>query len=180
MKLQEIMVKDVIQARPEETIGLAAKRMHDSAVGCLVVTVSGVVKGIITDRDLLACMAQGHDPYQCKILTHMHRPVHVLRPDEDHITAAEVMRERHIKRVPIAHNGNLVGVVSLSDLAMIAGVEAEKLQSALGFFTSIVRTQASQSEPSREASLAYRTPSSPAESTNDDREISDIGGPWIG
>ena len=177
MKLQEIMVKDVIQARPEETIGLAAKRMRDSAVGCLVVTVSGVVKGIITDRDLLACMAQGHDPYQCKILTHMHRPVHVLRPDEDHITAAEVMRERHIKRLPIVQSGKLVGIVSLSDLAVIALVEAEKLRSALGFFTSIVRAQASQTEPSREASLAYRTPSSSPESTNEDGAISDTGGP---
>jgi CBS domain-containing protein len=177
MKLQEIMVKDVIQATPEETIGLAAKRMRDSAVGCLVVTVSGVVKGIITDRDLLACMAQGHDPYQCKIPTHMQRPVHALHPDEDHITAAEVMRERHIKRLPIAQNGRLVGIVSLSDLAVIARVEAENLRSALGFFTSIVRTQASQSEPWREASLARRTPSSPVESINDDREISDTGGP---
>ena len=106
MKLKEIMVKSVIQAAPEETIGVAAKRMRESAVGCLVVTVAGAVKGIITDRDLLACLAQGHDPYLCKISTHMQRPVHVLRPEEDHATAAEVMRARRIKRLPIAQNGN--------------------------------------------------------------------------
>jgi CBS domain-containing protein len=177
MKLQEIMVTDVIQAAPEETIGLAAKRMRESAVGCLVITVAGVVKGIITDRDLLACLAQRHDPYQCNISTHMQRPAHVLRPDEDHATAAAVMHERRIKRLPIAQSGKLMGIVSLSDLATIAGAEAERLRSALGFFTNVVRTQASQTEPSREASLACHTASSPAELINDDREVSDTGGP---
>ena len=45
------------------------------------------------------------------------RPVRVLRPDEDHAIAAEAMRERRIKRLPIAHNGKVLGIVSLSDLA---------------------------------------------------------------
>ena len=64
----------------------------------------------------------------------MRRPVHVLRPDEDHTIAAEVMCERRIKRLPIAHNGKLLGIVSLSDLAAIAGGEAEGLRTALQIF----------------------------------------------
>jgi CBS domain-containing protein len=177
MKLREIMVQDVIQGAPDETIGVAAKRMRESAVGCLVVTTAGAVKGIVTDRDLLACLAAAHDPYQCKISTHMRRPVHVLRPDEDHTIAAEVMCERRIKRLPIAHNGKLLGIVSLSDLAAIAGGEAEKLRAALQFFTAVVRTQASQSEPTREANLTAGAVSPPAEYVDDDREVLDTGGP---
>lgn len=177
MKLQEIMVKDVIQAAPDESIGAAGKRMRESAVGCLVVTVAGAVKGIITDRDLLSCLGEGHDPYRCQIASHMHRPVHVLRPDEDHVTAAEVMRERSIKRVPIAQHGKLLGIVSLSDLAAIAGGEAEQLRSALRFFTAVVRTQAAQSEPTREAMLTARAVSAPVELTDDDRGGLDTGGP---
>jgi CBS-domain-containing membrane protein len=107
----------------------------------------------------------------------MQRPVHVLRLDEDHTTAAEVMHERRIKRLPIVHNGKLVGIVSLSDLAVIAGAEGERLRAALRFFTAVVRTQASQSEPSRESTLTCRTTSSPTEMIEDDREVSDTGGP---
>ncbi len=177
MKLQEIMVNNVIHAAPEETIGVAAKRMRESAVGCLVVTLAGAVKGIITDRDLLACLAAAHDPYQCKISMHMRRPVHVLRPDEDTATAAQVMCERRVKRLPIALNGKLLGIVSLSDLATIAGAEAESLRTALRFFTAVVRTQASQHEPPCEAGLARRSVSAPAEFMNDDRELLDAGGP---
>lgn len=177
MKLQEIMVKNVIQAAPEETIGTAAKRMGEGAVGCLVVTVAGAVKGILTDRDLLACLSAAHDPYRCQIATHMHRPVHVLRPDEDVVTAAEVMRERSIKRLPIVDHGQLVGIVSLSDLAAIAGAEAEGLRTGLRFFTAVVRTQAAQSEPSKEAKLAIGAVASPLEYPNDERELLDTGGP---
>ncbi len=177
MKIQEIMVREVIQAAPDETIGVAAKLMRESAVGCLVITLAGAVKGIITDRDLLACLAAAHDPYQCKISAHMQRPVHVLRPDEEPATAAQVMCERRIKRLPIAHNGKLLGIVSLSDLATIAGAEAESLRSALNFFTAVVRTQASQHEPARATGLARRSVSAPAELINQDRELLDTGGP---
>ena len=177
MKLQEIMVKDVIQAAPDESIGVAAKRMRESAVGCLVVTVAGAVKGIITDRDLLACLAKAHDPYRCKISLHMHRPVHVLRPDEDHGTAANVMHEKRIKRLPIAQNGKLRGIVSLSDLALVASVEAEQLRASLSFFTAVVRTQASQRHAARDASVDRRPTSPRAENMNDERQMLDAGGP---
>ena len=177
MKLQEIMVKDVVQASPDETIGMAGKRMRDNAVGCLVVTLAGAVKGIITDRDLLVCLAEMHDPYRCKIAAHMHRPVHVLRPDEDHATAAEVMQKRGIKRLPIVQSGKILGIVSLSDLAAIAGGEAEELRAGLRFFTAIVRTQASQSEPIRAAKLARRSASPATDLADDEREVFDAGGP---
>ncbi len=177
MKLQEIMVRDVMQAAPDETIGVAGKRMRESAVGCLVVTVAGAVKGIITDRDLLACLAQAHDPFRCKISVHMHRPVHVLRPDEDHATAAFVMNEKRIKRIPIAQNGKLLGIVSLSDLALIASVEAAQLRASLSFFTAVVRTQASQHKPAGGAISAHRSVPPAAELLNNDRGRLDTGGP---
>ena len=177
MKLEEIMVRDVVQAAPDETIGVAGKRMRESAVGCLVVTVAGALKGIITDRDLLACLAQAHDPYRCKISTHMHRPVHVLRPDEDHVTAAAVMHERRVKRLPIAENGKLLGIVSLSDLALIASVEALQLRASLNFFTTVVRTQAAQKEAPKEISAAPGPAVAPAEFGTNNREMQDNGGP---
>ena len=176
MKLQEIMVRDVVQADPDETIGVAGKRMRESAVGCLVVSVAGAVKGIITDRDLLACLAQAHDPYRCKVSTHMRRPVHVLRPDEDHVTAASVMHERRVKRLPIAANGKLLGIVSLSDLALIASVEALQLRASLNFFTAGVRSQAAHKVAPSEASSTDRATPQPAALVNNDRQL-DVGGP---
>jgi signal-transduction protein with cAMP-binding, CBS, and nucleotidyltransferase domain len=144
MKLEDIMVAQVIQASPEESIGEAAKRMREKSVGCLVLSIDDVVKGIITDRDLLACLGRGHDPYRCKIAAHMTHPVIVLQPEEDHVTAANVMRKRRIKRLPIARRGKLVGIVSISDLAAVAEDEVEKLWPSWVFITGLNRMQANQ------------------------------------
>lgn len=182
MKLQEIMVQDVVQAVLDDSVATAAKRMRERGVGCLVITSGDLIKGIVTDRDLLACLAQKHDPYQCRLAAHMHRPVIVLRPDEEHVTAANVMREKRIKRLPIAKNGKLLGIVSLSDLAVIAAKEADGLRGALSFFTKVVRSQSSQASDERTADLAKmaRSPEPEeleTEPENNRVELLDAGGP---
>lgn len=144
MKLQDMMVQPVIQASPEEWISDAATRMQEHAVGCLVVTSGDTVKGIVTDRDLLACLAHCHDPRRCKVALHMHRPVIVLPPEEDHATAIKVLRERKIKRLPVARGGKLLGIITLSDLAALAIDEAIKFSSSLDFFTEVLNTQSAR------------------------------------
>jgi CBS domain-containing protein len=144
MKLQEIMVGDVIQISPTDTVGEAAKRMRENSVGCLVVTMDGVIKGIITDRDLLACLHKKHDPYQCQIAVHMSRPVIVLRPEENHLTALDVMRQKWIKRLPVASRGKLLGIVSLSDLAAIVEPEVERIKSSGLFLSALIATERAQ------------------------------------
>jgi CBS domain-containing protein len=144
MKLQEVMVNDVIDVSPDETIGAAAKRMREKSVGCLVATLNGAVKGIITDRDLLACLERNHDPYRCVVSEHMSRPVIVLRPDEEHRTAVKVMDERHVKRLVVAEHGKLLGIVSLSDLAAVAHGEAERVGVACEFIVGVVGAQIHQ------------------------------------
>jgi len=144
MTLQDIMVQEVIQISPEDSIGEAARRMREKSVGCLVATVDGALKGIITDRDLLGCLDQRHDPYQCKISVHMSRPVIVLRPEEDLATAVNVMRDRRIKRLPVARQGKLLGIVSLSDLAAVAHDQVEKLWPSWVLITDLIGTQGAQ------------------------------------
>jgi CBS domain-containing protein len=149
MKLQELMVADVIQISPVGSISDAASSMREKSVGCLVVTVEGAVKGIITDRDLLGCIGRGHDPSQCKVSAHMSRPVVVLKPDEEHITAAEIMRKRRVKRLPVAKNGKLLGIVSLSDLAALAQADLERLESSRLFVSALIKTQGAQGVASK-------------------------------
>jgi CBS domain-containing protein len=145
MKLQDIMIRDVVQAVPDEPVGEAAKRMRQRGVGCLVVTVAGAVKGIVTDRDLLDCLAESHDPSRCPVSAHMNRPVIILGPEEDHKMAAKVLHRKKIKRLPVAQRGKLLGIISLSDLAAIASQEGEKLRSSSDFITEVVSLQSARS-----------------------------------
>ncbi|MGE5217314.1 MAG: CBS domain-containing protein [Chloroflexota bacterium] len=177
MKVADMMIKEVVQAAPEESIGEAAKRMRDQAVGCLIVTVGSAVKGIITDRDLLTCLAEGHDPYCCAISRHMNRPVVVIGPEEDHVTAASVLCRKRIKRLPVAKDGKLLGIISLSDLAKVAGEEAQKLGLPLAFLSAVVQAQSSHTPALlfRLASVAAAPSMSTADRNNS--ELLDVGGP---
>ena len=171
------MTCDPATVGPKDSLKRVIELLRRRDIRAVPVVEDGKLIGIVTDRDLLACLANAHDPYRCKISLHMHRPVHVLRPDEDHGTAANVMHEKRIKRLPIAENGKLLGVVSLSDLALIASVEADELRASLSFFTAVVRAQASQRHAARDASVAGRPTSPRAEFMNDEREMPDAGGP---
>jgi predicted transcriptional regulator len=79
----------------------------------------------------------------------MSRPVIVLRPEEDHMTAINVMREKRIKRLPVASRGKLLGIVSLSDLAAIAAPEVERLKSSGLFLSALIKTEGAQVEVSK-------------------------------
>ena len=175
MKLKELMITDVIQASPDKTIADSAKRMHIKGVGCLVVTVDGTIKGIITDRDLLDCLAQGHDPYRCTVAVHLHRPVYVLGPEEDHVAAAEVLRRRKIKRLPIAEKGKLLGIVSLSDLAVLAEKETATLVTVFDYVGDLVHAQSARRSVASLAPAA-RYSSFRGNGIQDDN-IFDVGGP---
>ncbi len=116
-KVNDIMAEDVVTADPEMPITEAAKLMIKEDVGCLVVMKENKIGGIVTDRDLLACAAQGHNMQKCSISNHMSSPVVAVPPDTLLINLAKVMAASQIKRVPITEAGKLVGIISFSDIA---------------------------------------------------------------
>jgi len=116
-KVNDIMAEDVVTADPELPVPEAAKLMLKEDVGCLVVMKENKIGGIVTDRDLLACAAQGHNMQKCSISNHMSSPVVTVPPDTLLINLAKVMTSSQIKRVPIIEGGKLVGIISFSDIA---------------------------------------------------------------
>jgi CBS domain-containing protein len=75
--------------------------------------------GVITDRDItVRATAAGHSPETCKVADIMTDQVDYVFEDDDVLTAAEKMRERQIRRLPVIDRSKrLVGFLSLGDLA---------------------------------------------------------------
>ncbi len=118
MELKDIMTTDVITVTGEDTITSAAQKMREANVGCLVVANDGTVEGIITDRDMTVnCSSEGHNPQQCNVSQHMTSPVITTEPDTDILDSVRIMTEEQVKRLPVAEDGRLVGLVSFSDIA---------------------------------------------------------------
>lgn len=141
MKLRDLMVKEVVTVSPEETVGAAAGIMRDKRIGCLVVTAGGRIEGILTDRDLLACLASAHDPRRCTAAHHMTTAVAVEHADQELPRAVETMAQKKIKRLPIVENGCLVGLVSFSDIAALVNEQWQEMWWALAPVTRLIRAQ---------------------------------------
>ncbi len=119
-QLKEIMTPSVEIISPRATAADAARKMKDLDVGAIPVCDGEKLLGMITDRDLvLRVMAIGRDPVQALVSDAMTPGVVFCYDDEEAETAAGLMAEKQIRRLPIlARNNRLVGIVSLGDLVV--------------------------------------------------------------
>jgi CBS domain-containing protein len=118
MQLRDIMSKKVVTVSPEDKIADAATRMREQNIGCVVVTNAGLIKGILTDRDIaVRCTSNSEDPRICPVSHHMTTTVITATPTTDVLDAVHLMTDKQVKRLPVIESAQLVGLVSFSDLA---------------------------------------------------------------
>lgn len=155
MDVSNIMSRNVITCRPEETLSQAVGRMWDHDIGCLpVVDASGHVVAVVTDRD--ACMAaytQGLPLSAILVSSAMSHGLHACLPSDPLAGAERVMRAHQIRRMPVINGeGHVVGMLSLNDLAREAAREAGRKHRQLTG-DEVSATLAAICEPRDSASL---------------------------
>jgi CBS domain-containing protein len=120
MKLKDIATKNPEVIHPDQPICEAANKMKNLDVGMLPVCDGERLVGAVTDRDIaVRAVAQGCDPRSTKVREVMSPEICYCFDDEEVATAARVMEEKQIRRLPILNRDKrLVGIVSLGDLAL--------------------------------------------------------------
>lgn len=118
LKVEDVMVKEVITIDEKSTIKEAADVMNRFEIGCLIVTKNRKAVGILTERDLLTrVVSETKNPRKTKVETVMSKPLIVVEPDMDLEEAAKLMFKLKIKKLPVVESGRLMGLVTLTDLA---------------------------------------------------------------
>ena len=119
MKVKELMTKDVATLNADDSVEHAAQLMKEYNIGAIPVCSGEKVIGIITDRDItLRSVAEGENVANQKVRDIMSSNPVLVNADMDVHDAARIMSERQIRRIPVVENNNLVGIVSLGDLAV--------------------------------------------------------------
>jgi CBS domain-containing protein len=119
-KVREVMTARPVALDDSASIVEAARAMRDGNFGSITVLKEngGSVCGVITDRDIaIRVVAEGVDPRSVRLGDICQGEVATVGPDEPVQKAADLMRQRAIRRLPVVDGGRLVGVVSLGDLA---------------------------------------------------------------
>jgi CBS domain-containing protein len=122
-----------VTAEPNESVVDVARRMRHFRVGCVVVTRGAHPIGIITDRDIaLRVVAEGRDPHQTRASDIVTHDATTLPRGAGIDTAARVMRERGVRRLPIVtDDGRVVGIVTADDLTVLLAHELADLGEGL-------------------------------------------------
>lgn len=140
MKIKDIMTESVVSLNVNDTIERAAELMEQYNIGSVPVCEENKVVGVITDRDIaVRCSSHGENSKTKIVRDIMSSNPVTASPDMDVSEVSRIMAERQIRRIPIVENDNLVGVVSLGDLA----VEPKCEHQAEGALSSISETNRS-------------------------------------
>ncbi|MFY9271091.1 MAG: CBS domain-containing protein [Candidatus Manganitrophaceae bacterium] len=140
MLIREIYTRNVVTARPEETLQEAAKKMWSKNVGAVVVIDEEKVPiGIVTDRDItIKGVAQGRDLESTPVKEVMSQDIVVLSQERDLFQTTRIMCEQGIRRIPVVDGeGRLSGIVSLDDILMTFGQEMANLAGTIAYRTAI-------------------------------------------
>jgi CBS domain-containing protein len=118
LKVEDVMVEDVVTVEESVTVKKAVEIMNKYEIGCLIVTKRGKPIGIVTERDMLTrVLAEMRSPERTKIIDIMSRPLIVADPRMEIEEAARLMFKMKVKKLPVVSNGKLVGLVTLTDIA---------------------------------------------------------------
>ncbi|RSN66583.1 MULTISPECIES: CBS domain-containing protein [Actinomadura] len=118
-KIRDIMTGSPTSVSPELDIVTVARAMRDEDIGAVLVAEGDEMKGLVTDRDLVVRgLAAGGDPREMKIGGLASSATATIGPDDSVDKAAQIMRERAVRRLPVVEDGRPVGIVSIGDLAV--------------------------------------------------------------
>ena len=105
---------------PEATLIDAALVMRREDIGdVLVCEECDRLVGIVTDRDIVVrALAEGRDPAATRVADVCSRDLVTIEPGDSVGAAVRLMREKAIRRIPVAENGRVVGVLTIGDIAV--------------------------------------------------------------
>ena len=143
MYIKDIMTKDVITVREDDTVEKCANLLitHDLS-GLPVLDANGKVKGMVTEGDLIRRASRIQGPAALEVLggiiyldspkkffddiknsmgnlaeNVMTKNVITISPDNEIEDAATLLVQKKIKRLPVLdEEGNLIGIVSRKDI----------------------------------------------------------------
>jgi CBS domain-containing protein len=109
-------------ATANDAAGVMARR----DVGAVPVTRDGRLAGLVTDRDIVVRVLGARQDPRVVTLGDIATAVTIsASPDMELSEAREMMAEHRVRRLPVLKDGELVGIISLGDVALAAASKRE-------------------------------------------------------
>jgi acetoin utilization protein AcuB len=120
--VSDSMAREIVTLSPDETAATALALCRERRIRHLPILQEGRLVGIVSDRDLRSSTPAFGDQERAAALQRvlvedvMAREVLTADPDDPIEQAANTMRERKIGCLPVLEGGELVGIITASDV----------------------------------------------------------------
>ncbi|WP_372661121.1 CBS domain-containing protein [Cohnella sp.] len=116
--VKEIMSTELITIMLNEDIIEAATAMKEQDIGLIpVVDQQNKCIGVVTDRDIVIRGIAEKKSISLKVEDIISNNIISVNPDTDVQQVTELMAKEQVRRLPVIENDQIVGIVSMADLA---------------------------------------------------------------
>jgi len=115
--LRDLMTTRVVAVSSDEPVADAAAAMVERKVGSALIMQGRFLAGILTERDVLRAAASGSDLTASPVSAWMTKDPESAAPDTTVEDATQLMLLHGFRHLPVLHGREVLGVVSLRDLA---------------------------------------------------------------
>ena len=120
MHVRDVMTSAVLTVGPAHTVRQVAEAMRSRHVGAVVVLdPEADGPGILTERDVLECVAAGQDPDRELAADHLTPDAVVATPDWPLDKAAAAMVAGGFRHLVVCDQDEVVGVLSVRDIVRV-------------------------------------------------------------
>jgi len=116
--VEKIMAKIVVSLESGKTLYDASVLMAKKKVGCLVVTAKGKPLGIVTKGDVVKAVSNGISFKSTTLEEFASRPLIYASSSQTIEQVADLMIKNKIRKLPVIQQGKIVGIVTVTDLAL--------------------------------------------------------------
>ena len=117
LTVEDVMSSPVETVARDATAAEAARHLRDAHIGSLVVVDGTEPVGIVTESDMVGLIAEAADAESLTVGEFLSDDLVTVDPDLSIDDAATLLAEHDIRRLPVCEAGELVGIVTTTDLS---------------------------------------------------------------
>ncbi|QFU84008.1 CBS domain-containing protein [Natronorubrum aibiense] len=132
MAVIDIARETVVTVEPDATLSDVVQTMQTQRVGSVLVASADDPLGLVSDRDLaFEVLDEGGATGETPVGDIIDDDLVTVPADAGVYDLVDLMSTKGVRRLPVVDDGDLVGIVSLSDVVVLLGMELQHVANTI-------------------------------------------------
>jgi len=119
VKVGDVMARNFISTKLDVQVLDAVKLMVKKRVGSLIILEKGLLKGILTEKDVMWALSKKRDLTEIKVGDICTKKITTIKPSADIYDAVRLMKKVKFRRLPVTMNKKVIGYLTLKDILRV-------------------------------------------------------------